>query len=44
MVERIGRARAGLPDVACSVVTVANDGPFKDTLAAALAALYPARG
>ncbi len=43
--ERLDRADAGLPEgLSRPVVAIANDGPFEDTVATALAALYAERG
>ncbi len=42
--ERPDRAGTDLPALPCPVATVANDGPFEDTLAAAFDVLYPERG
>jgi hypothetical protein len=42
--ERRDRAGTDLPALPCPVATVANDGPFEDTLAAAFDVLHPERG
>lgn len=41
--DRLGRNSDPLP-AGLDIVTVSNDGPLADTVAAALAALYPAKG
>ena len=41
---RLGRAGAGLPDGLRGVATIPNDGPFEETLARAVDALYPESG
>lgn len=41
--QRLGRAGTGLPSGPWQVATLHNDGPLDDTLAAALAVLYPER-
>lgn len=41
--ERLGRAEVALPEGPWRVATIRNDGPLEETLAAAMAALYPER-